>query len=364
MLKSIVYNIKMIRLVIILFCFFQTSLFSGTITLLSPPDNTITSKSLIQIKGVAEDISKIQINGASLPVNNNRFNGRFVLKEDNAYTVFHIIGTTNKQEKIEKKIKVFKKYSPSNKNKINSEMSVLPKNKAIVKYEKILLEGSSRNIERIIINNIDVPIKKNGSFKHIITLKKKDDYNDFFIIGFGKDKTIHTQTYSYFLKEKKNPSKILIGNASPKINTKNIITSMMTSIKKEYAHFGWKERPASLQLPSSLPKQLLKKYNDYFLYLEHQEEILIALPFFTINQPITDISMTILNEIKNQKSQKKLLKILWYNSNNSYWEMYFTLSKGAIIPSLWLLNDQEINPFNLSKENKHKINTFLSNPFS
>lgn len=368
----------------------SSSLSAATLELIEPKDNTITSRRVILFKGVAEGFKHITVNGAYVPIKNNRFSGRFVLEKAKSYNYYTIIGTTKAGKKVELNRKIYLKENPD--AITQSSLKAYPKDSAIVKYKSILISGKAKHLQRLTINDKKVKIKKNGKFSHKVTLEEENTYTTFSIIGLGKDNTIHTLKRSYFYKvdtpfkktkkpkkisspspktlptpqiQQSKPSPAIIRNMPPKPSQIDSIAITRKELIKHYGLFDWREKTLRFdQKTSKLPDYLLDIYQEHHLLLVHKEEILVALPLYEIFQPITDVSNYIIRLVDSQYVKNKHLKVVWYNKRQDYWELLFRRNKQTLTPFFWILNDIEVDPYNLTDQDRTSINKFLSTPFS
>lgn len=373
----------------------RSTISAATLELIEPKDNTITSRKVILFKGIADGFRSITINGAYIPIKNNRFSGRFVLEKAKSYNYYTIIGTTKSGKKVELNRKVYLKKNPENVTK--SSISAYPKSSAIVKYKSILISGKTKQLKRLIINDKKVTIKKNGKFSHKVTMNEENAYTTFTIVGLGNDNTIHTLKRSYFYKvdkpkkkkkkkeptpksKKENPKPIaqpetpvrkskptssIIKKTPPKPSQTDSIEITRKELIKHYGLFDWREKTLRFdQNTSKLPDYLLDIYQEHHLLLEHKEEILVALPLYEIFQPITDVSNYVMKLVDSQFGSDKHLKVVWYNKRQDYWELLYRRNNQVLTPFFWILNDTEIDPYNLTAQNRRTINTFLASPFT
>jgi hypothetical protein len=365
---------------------FSSSLTAATLELIEPKDNTITSRRVILFKGSAEGFRSITINGAYVPIKQNRFSGRFVLEKAKSYNYYTIIGTTKAGKKVTLNRKIYLKEDPE--NITDSSLSAYPKDSAIVKYKSILITGRAKEMKRLTINDEEVKLKRNGKFSHKVEMAEENAYTSFKIIGLGNDNTIHTLKRSYFYKVKTTPTKIeptvtnktqapstpirqtppspaIIKKTEKKPSQTDTISITRKELIKHYGLFDWREKTLRFdQETSKLPNYLLDIYQEHHLLLEHKEEIMVALPLYEIFQPITDVSDYIMRLVNTQFGANKHLKVVWYNKRQDYWELLYRRQDGTLTTFFWLLNDQEINPYELTDQNRVEINTFLASPFS
>lgn len=370
-----------------------TTISAASLELIEPKDNTITSRQVILFKGTAEGFKTLTINGAYVPIKDNRFSGRFVLEKSKSYNYYTIIGTTSSGQKVELNRKIYLKENPE--ILTESNITAYPKNSAIVKYKSILISGKAHHIKRLTINDQKVKVKKNGKFSHKVTLDEENTYSTFNIIGLGDDNTIHTLKRSYFYKvdtpskkesprepviatpaqeqeaqkepdiRKSTPSSAIIRETKPKASQADSITITRKELIKHYGLFDWREKTLRFdQNTPKLPDYLLDIYQEHHLLLEHKEEILVALPLYEIFQPITDVSDYIMSLVDAQFGTNKHLKVVWYNKRQDYWELLYRRNKQVLTPFFWILNDTEIDPYHLTPQNRRAINTFLASPFT
>ena len=346
----------MIRL-ILLFSIALTSIFqanegSHLITLISPENNIITSKPLILIKGHTQNIEHLTLNGAPIELfSNGKFFQKAALTNPGKYHAFKLEGFTSDGQKTSQSFKVFlrEKTSPTH------TLSLLSPKKS--SDQVITVEGKGKNLKDVYVNGVKAPLIQN-TYKIKVALSNLDSPQDIIV-------TAKTNN-NIFISQKKT---VLFTPPQPK--QKKQLTSteqlILSHLVNEYEKLQWKKQTWDISLSTAtryIDPLLLIKLKDNLVVMEHKESYLVALPLYQINYSISILSDAIIDAIKHDFNKKKEVTILWFNARNTIWEMYYNYPhSNGNTAYLWLLNDKELQPKNLSKKDKKIINIFLSAPF-
>ncbi|MFT5170683.1 MAG: hypothetical protein ACI9BD_000452, partial [Candidatus Marinamargulisbacteria bacterium] len=171
--------------------------FLPQIFLISPENNTITSKTQVLFKGTAPGALSLKVNGANVPMDSN---GKFFYKGElatpNAYTLFVMTAFSADNQEASLIRKVFYKskdvlISSVSKALVKPALEVLlPQNNFFSYNGKVLFKGIVKNAKELRLDGKKIKIDKDGRFFEKIALKKRNSYKKFTLVasnGAGHD---------------------------------------------------------------------------------------------------------------------------------------------------------------------------------
>lgn len=155
-------------------------------------------------------------------------------------------------------------------------------------------------------------------------------------------------------------------NDTDSVNNKQIQNLILHTIANGYRTKGWEKK--SIQFNQSLEVTIgttqFKELINHNLCLKKDKKIIVAIPLSSIQKPINSLTEYIVNKVYNA-FPSHAVTIIWFNKKGQLWEMYFPQKIDATQKKvyLWVLDNKEIKPTKLSKNDENKITSFLNYPF-
>ena len=239
-------------------------------------------------------------------------------------------------------------------NSFSPEQNMTYHNKYILFSGKIISP-----INHLYINGSLAPIKKNNQFSQIVELNEKHTINIipiFLQLSDGQSLTFNIKVfYSPIKKEVKKSQK--------KASNPSIEFKILSAISKAYHPYGWTETKwsCSPSLEEEIGSKLFNKIKNNNICLTHDKKIVVAFPLTKLYEPINVLSDRIYKDITEQYSNNSTVTLIWFNAKGEYWEMYYPPAKTKHRTSafMWILNNKEIDPTQLTSADLRHIIQFL-----
>tara|TARA_B100000427_G_scaffold20075_2_gene15321 strand:- start:3581 stop:5953 length:2373 start_codon:yes stop_codon:yes gene_type:complete len=236
------------------------------ITIISPVDNTVTTKQKVLIKGTAKNTKVLTLNNKTIPLNKN---GQFYVKEDlkniNRYNYFILTATSPSGEIVKLARKVFYKVESKSETKKPLIKLTSPQNNLITTSPDIMFSGKLSGSNKLTISGVTVNVTQEGYFNFPYKLTKINDYETFYIISTsndGKSKTSISRNIFYRDKNLEGLSIMLTNPNNNFISSDAVITFTGVLTGAKAFKINNKDVPFSENGRFSYTTSL-KKVNDY-----------------------------------------------------------------------------------------------------
>ncbi|MBH37616.1 hypothetical protein CL658_01110 [bacterium] len=223
------YTKILIKLLLISLLFYATiTAETPSISLVSPVDNTVTTKEKILIKGTVSNTKTLTLNEKPIPINKK---GQFYIKEKlnniNRYNYFILTATSHSGEISKLARKVFYKVETKNKTKKPLIQLTSPQNNLITTSPDINFSGKLSGSSNLTINGVSVNVTQEGFFNFPYKLTKINDYETFYLISISNDNKSKTSINRNIFYRDKNLEGLSIMLTKPNdnyISSETIIT--------------------------------------------------------------------------------------------------------------------------------------------